>query len=165
MKKSNKTKRVCQPCTACCDGWVRMVIDGVAVYPGHPCPHSTGSGCDDYQPRPVDPCRNFNCGWIQQGSPLPDELRPDLGGVMVLPAVRHWWGHAVDVAVPVGREIPQASLDWLKQFALQQQRPLLYLEQDSGEADFRPDQNVVAFGPPEFQQMIMKLIEAGERLW
>ncbi len=158
-------KRQCKPCTACCDGWVRMVIGGVAVYPGHPCPHSTGQGCDDYQNRPVEPCHKFICGWVQEGSPMPDDFRPDMVGVMVLPDARRWQNLPVDVAVPVGRSIPEASLQWLKQFAMQAGRPLIYLEQNNDEKDFRQDQNLLAYGPPEFQSEIRVLLEAGERLW
>jgi hypothetical protein len=36
--------RQCQPCTACCDGWVQITVKGCEAYPGHPCPHSTGKG-------------------------------------------------------------------------------------------------------------------------
>ncbi len=60
--------RQCQPCTACCDGWVQITVKGCEAYPGHPCPHSTGEGCDDYENRPVDPCRKFECAWVKSGS-------------------------------------------------------------------------------------------------
>lgn len=162
---SSQIQRRCQPCTACCDGWVRMVIEGVAVYPGHPCPHSNGQACDDYLNRPVDPCHNFICGWVQTGSPLPEDFRPDKAGVIVLPDARRWQNRPVDVAVPVGRSIPDETLDWLKGYAMQEGRPLIYLEQDSGEQDYRSDQNLVAYGPPEFQNEIRVLLEAGNKLW
>ena len=64
--------RECQPCTACCDGWLQIRVNGVPVFPGRPCPHSTGSGCDDYKNRPVDPCVHFICGWRMDASPLPE---------------------------------------------------------------------------------------------
>ena len=155
--------RDCQPCTACCDGWGRMVIDGVEVYPGHPCPHSTGSGCRIYANRPVDPCRNFECAWHRPGSHLPEWFRPDRARVMVLAAVRSWRGRPVDVAVPVGRRIPPRALNWLKQYAGEHARPLIYLEQDS--KDLTREQRTVAYGPPEFQQEVGRLLEAGEKLW
>lgn len=141
-----------------------MVIEGVAVYPGHPCPHRCEQGCDDYLNRPLDPCRNFNCGWVQAGSPLPEHLRPDQAGVIVLPDARRWQDLPVDIAVPVGRSIPAATLQWLKQFAMQRGRPLLYLMQDTAEKDYRQDQNLIAFGPPLFQNDIRDRLEAGEKL-
>ena len=158
------TDRHCQPCTACCDGWVRIVIDGIEVYPGHPCPHSTGSGCRIYDQRPIDPCVNFECGWKKPNSPLPEWMRPDLAKVMVLPALRTWNGLPVDVAVPVGPNIPEAALSWLKEHALQARRPLIYLEQLDSDGMQRM-QDAIAFGPPAFQAEMARRIAAGERIW
>ena len=61
-----------------------MTIQGHAVYPGRPCPHSTGAGCDDYANRPEDPCINFNCGWVVDNSPLPEWLNPSNAKVIVI---------------------------------------------------------------------------------
>lgn len=165
MGTKSPQQRQCQPCTACCDGWVRIEIEGMAVYPGHPCPHSTGSGCRIYAQRPVDPCVNFECGWRKAGSPLPDWMRPDLAGVMLLPEVRRWQGLPVDVAVPVGARIPPRSLDWLKRHAEQSRRPLIYLEQSPDQQALQREQNTIAYGPPEFQAEIARLLQAGERIW
>ena len=163
-KPLNETERHCQPCTACCDGWVRIIIEGVDVYPGCPCPHSTGSGCRIYPDRPVDPCVNFECGWKKTNSPLPEWMRPDLAQVMVLPAVRIWNGLPVDVAVPVGAGIPARSLEWLKRHARETRRPLIYLEQCATDG-FQRMQDAIAFGPPEFQAEIARCLAAGERIW
>lgn len=158
------TDRHCQPCTACCDGWVRIAVEGIEVYPGHPCPHSTSSGCRIYAQRPVDPCVNFECGWKKINSPLPDWMRPDLAKVMVLPALRTWNGLPVDVAVPVGPNIPEAALSWLKEHAVNAHRPLIYLQQLDSEGMQRL-QDAIAFGPPAFQAEMACRIAAGERIW
>lgn len=100
-------KRECQPCTACCDGWVQINIEGFQAWPGHPCPHSTGHGCDDYANRPHDPCRIFDCAWKQGDPTLPDDFRPHECKALVMNAVTEWRGRPVDLAVPVGREIPE----------------------------------------------------------
>ena len=84
--------RECQPCTACCDGWLQIRVNGVPVHPGRPCPHSTGSGCSDYENRPVDPCVHFICGWRMDGSPLPDWMKPNNAKVIVLFDQRTWRG-------------------------------------------------------------------------
>src|SRR5256885_5303722 len=64
--------RQCGSCTACCDGWVKGTILGHEMKPGQPC-HFRGEGCCSiYERRPVDPCRNFVCGWLQQESPFPE---------------------------------------------------------------------------------------------
>ncbi len=157
--------RECRPCTGCCDGWVQMVIDGVAVYPGRPCPHSTGEGCDDYANRPQDPCDNFNCGWILPSSPLPEWMKPNEGGVIVVFNKLTWNSLPVDLAVPVGRMIPPHSLQWLKGFSESQRRPLIYTEQIEEDGELQRQQQIFAHGPVEFQQEIMRRQQAGIKLW
>lgn len=157
--------RECQPCTACCDGWVQMTIQGHAVYPGHPCPHSTGNGCDDYANRPTDPCINFNCGWVVADSPLPDWLSPLNARVIVIFNRTQWQGLPVDVAVPVGRRIPPRALNWLKTFAEQHGRPLLFSEQVKENGEYSREQLFSAHGPPAFQQHVAALLERNQPLW
>lgn len=142
-----------------------MVIGGVDVYPGKPCPHSTGSGCDDYANRPLDPCDNFNCGWIIPASPLPDWLKPDQAKVIVVFHKLDWEGHPVDLAVPVGKRIPPRALNWLKQFSEKHFRPLIYTEQVVVDGEFQKQQQVIGYGPPEFQQDLLSWQEQGRKLW
>jgi hypothetical protein len=142
-----------------------MNIRGADVYPGCPCPHSTGKGCDDYANRPLDPCDHFNCGWVIPNSPLPDWMKPDEAKVMVLLNKLQWRGLPVDLAVPVGKRIPPRALNWLKQFAEQQGRPLIYTEQAVINGKFQKDQQTLAYGPPEFQHEITAKIAQGQRLW
>jgi len=157
--------RECQPCTGCCDGWVQMMIGDTHVYPGQPCPHSTGKGCDDYENRPVDPCHHFNCGWVVQGSPLPDWFKPNNAKVIVIFNKITWQGVPVDVAVPVGKRIPPRALNWLMDFAKQNGRPLLYAEQNIVDGVMQPEQNFIGFGPPAFQAYVEQKKAAGEPLW
>ncbi|HEY9447833.1 MAG TPA: hypothetical protein VIQ62_12240 [Burkholderiales bacterium] len=157
--------RSCQPCTACCDGWLQIRVNGAEAYPGCPCPHSTGSGCDDYEHRPVDPCVKFICGWRMEGSPLPEWMKPSNSKVIVLFNQHEWRGLPVDVAVPVGRRIPPRALNWLKQFAEQHGRPLLYSEQIVENGKYTNRQSVCAYGPPEFQQEIAEMTSRGEKLF
>ena len=163
-KASKKGPRSCQPCTACCDGWVRIEIEGRPVYPGNPCLHSTGSGCRIYKGRP-EQCRRFECGWIQEDSPLPDWMKPSDARVMVLPGVRTWHGAAVDAALPVGKRIPPRALNWLQAFARRNGRPLIYMSREAEGGLPSPQSEVFAYGPPEFQQEIAGLVRAGVALW
>ena len=163
MKKAKK--RECQPCTACCDGWVQMVICGVPVYPGRPCQHSTGNGCNDYVNRPKDPCVNFNCGWIVEDSPLPDWMKPNNGKVIVIFNKVNWNGIPVDLAVPVGRIVPPRSLEWLKKFSETHQRPLIYTEQIVEEGRFQKQQRIFGHGPPAFLQDLLLWQQQGRKLW
>ena len=160
-----KRTRECQPCTACCDGWVSMTIGEAEVFPGQACPHSTGKGCNDYANRPIDPCDQFNCAWIQENSVLPDWMKPNNAKAIVMLNKLQWHGHPVDLAVPVGKRIPPRTLNWLKDFAQQHARLLIYTEQIVKQGKFQKDQTVIAFGPPEFQQDIDQSQRAGIDLW
>lgn len=142
-----------------------MVIANVPVYPGNPCPHSTGSGCDDYDNRPTDPCVNFNCGWIIRDSPLPDWMKPNNGKVIVLFNKLKWNGIPVDLAVPVGKRIPPRSLDWLKNFSEENMRPLIYTEQIGKPGSFQKEQQIFGYGPPAFQQDLRRWQKEGKKLW
>jgi hypothetical protein len=142
-----------------------MVIGGVSVYPGHPCPHSTGTGCDDYENRPVDPCDNFNCGWIIPNSPLPEWMKPSNGKVIVIFNKLQWNAVPVDLAVPVGRRIPPRSLQWLKKFAEKHMRPLIFTEQIVENGKFQKQQQILGHGPPAFQQDLVRWQREGRKLW
>lgn len=160
-----KAERECRPCTACCDGWVRITVAGHEARPGRPCPHSTGSGCDDYLHRPQDPCVNFVCGWRIAGSPLPDWMKPSEARVIVLFGKTQWNGLPVDLALPVGLKVPPRALQWLKTFAQQQGRPLLYTEQVREGGQFTGEQTVYGFGPPDFQEQAAHWSADGVPSW
>lgn len=165
MASKKQQARQCQPCTGCCDGWVQMNIQGHDVYPGCPCPHSTGNGCDDYANRPVDPCHNFMCGWIIDDSPLPEWMKPSNARVIVIFNKINWNGHPVDLAVPMGRKIPPRALNWLKDFAEKHGRPLMYMEQLEVDGKFQKQQELHAFGPPDFQQQVLQWHQQGRNFW
>lgn len=158
------TPRACQPCTACCDGWLQINVKGTPVYPGCPCPHSTGSGCNDYANRPENPCVHFICGWRMEGSPLPEWMKPNNSKVVVLFNEYDWRGLPVDVAVPVGKRIPPRALQWLQRFAETNNRMLLYSEQIVEDGRYTNKQNVSAYGPPEFQREMAEMAARGETL-
>ncbi len=157
--------RISQPCTGCCDGWVQMVINGDEVYPGVPCPHSTGKGCDDYENRPANPCDTFSCGWIIPNSPLPEWMKPNNGKVIVIFNKFKWSGIPVNLAVPVGKRIPPRSLEWLKLYSEKNMRPLVYTEQLIENGAFQKQQKLMAYGPPKFQQDIARSKQEGMKLW
>jgi hypothetical protein len=161
---STKSMRSCQPCTACCDGWLRMQIGDVEVFPGSPCPHSTGSRCDDYARRP-DSCVKFSCGWLLPNSPLPDWFKPNKANVIAIFNKLEWSGLPVDLAVPVGKRISPRVLNWLKRFAEQHRRPLLYAEQIVENGKFQKQQVIYAHGPAGFREQVRIWQEQGRPLW
>jgi hypothetical protein len=148
-------ERQCGPCTACCDGWLKITVRGHEVRPGKPCPFSSGHDCSIYATRPQDPCREFICGWLDRNSPLPQWMRPDKAGLILLPANFTWRGLRVDVAVPVDQGPKTKALEWLKTFSFANGRLLLYGVKDEW----------YAFGPPDFQVDMRARIGKGEQVW
>jgi hypothetical protein len=145
--------RRCGECTACCDGWVVGVIEGHEMKPGQPCHFRGEHTCTIYERRPVHPCRNFVCGWLQRDSPFPEEFRPDRLGVMVI-AMR-WRGREAYVLRSAGRDPDEKLLGWMREFSLRTERPFFY--EVEGER--------FGFGPPEFQAEMSEKVARGERLW
>ncbi|GAC1328142.1 MAG: hypothetical protein NVSMB26_03080 [Beijerinckiaceae bacterium] len=147
--------RECGTCTACCDGWLRIEVRGHDVRPGTPCPFSSGHHCTIYSTRPENPCQKFVCGWLTPNSPLPEQMRPDQAGMILLPANFDWRGRPVDVAVRVGPRPKKSALEWLKTFTLNARRLLLYQIEDEW----------FAFGPPAFQTEMQERIASGDKPW
>jgi hypothetical protein len=142
-----------------------MNIYGAEVYPGCACPHSTGKGCNDYANRPIEPCHHFDCVWVLPNSPLPDWFKPSTAKVIVLLNKTQWQGLPVDLAVPVGKRIPPRALAWLKQFAEQYGRPLLYTEQVIVNGKMQKQQEVIAYGSPAFQTYVNQKLAQQVCLW
>jgi len=145
--------RQCGTCTACCDGWVKGTILGHEMKPGKPC-HFRGEGCCTiYERRPVDPCRNFICGWLQEESPFPEEFKPDRLGVLIIPV--RWRTKTAYILRSAGRDPDEALLAWMREFSLKKDRPFFY--EQAGER--------FGFGPREFQMEMLAKLDRGERLW
>jgi len=145
--------RQCGTCTACCDGWVKGTVFGHEMYPGRPC-HFRGEGCCAiYERRPTDPCRNFICGWLQAGSPFPEEFQPNRLGVLVIPV--RWRDKTAYILRSAGRDPDEALLGWMREFSLRTDRSFFY--EQKGER--------FGFGPREFQIEMLAKLERGERLW
>ncbi len=145
--------RSCGECTACCDGWLVGTIEGHEMRPGTPCFFRGDHRCAIYERRPQQPCREFVCGWLQEGSPFPEEFRPDRIGVMVIPM--RWRGRAAYVLRSAGRDPDEKLLAWMRDLSLRTGRPFFY--EVSGER--------YGFGPPEFQQEMSERVARGEALW
>ena len=153
--------RECSSCTACCDGWISITVYGEEIGLDHPCPHTTGSGCRIYEKRPVDPCKTFECGWLIEGSPLPDWMRPDNAKVIVMLNKYSMEGRQVDAAVTIGEKLTPASLEWLKNYTLQNGRALIITGTAINEGDGSPRTTITVFGPDIFKKKIDNLIRSG----
>jgi hypothetical protein len=145
--------RHCGTCTVCCGGWLVGTIFGHEMKPGQPC-HFRGEGCCAiYERRPVNPCRTFMCGWLQEESPFPDEFKPDRLGVLIVPI--RWRGNAAYILRFAGRDPDEGLLQWMHEFSMRTGRPFYY--EQRGER--------FGFGPREFQLEMLEKVERGEPLW
>jgi len=95
------------------------------------------------------------CGWIAERSPLPDWMRPDKAGVILLARYFEWSHLPVDVGVPAERGISDEAITWLKNFSFGRKRLLLY----------QIDAEWFALGPPAFQQDMARRMSSGEQFW
>jgi hypothetical protein len=151
--ESSSMNRSCGECTACCDGWLKINIHGHDVFPGKPCPYSTGKSCRIYVNRPDDPCRQFVCAWLAKGSRLPEAFRPDRLGVIILNST--WRGAPCYGLVPAGRDPDDALIGWMNDFSVATGSPFWY----------SLDGKLYAYGPPEFQRDMRSKMDRGEKLW
>jgi hypothetical protein len=145
--------RQCGECTACCDGWVTGIIEGHEMYPGNPCYFRGDKCCTIYERRPKYPCRDFLCGWLQPGSPFPEEFRPDRLGVMVI--TMKWRGREAYMLRSAGRDPDAKLIAWMREMSVRTGRPFFY--EENGER--------LGFGPLEFQLEMAEKVARGERLW
>jgi SEC-C motif-containing protein len=145
-------RRQCGTCTVCCGGWIEATIYGHEMKPGHPC-RFRGDGCCTIYPRRPDFCRTFTCGWLQPGSPFPEDFKPDRLGVLIVPI--QWRGRTAYILRSAGRDPDEATLQWMREFSVGTGCPFFY--EQGGER--------FGFGPQEFQVEMLEKFERGESLW
>ncbi len=77
------TNRKCGTCTKCCEGYLIANVLGQEIGNGKPCIFvEIGKGCKEYSKRPKDPCKIFNCGWLDSEE-IPEKFKPDKTGVII----------------------------------------------------------------------------------
>lgn len=158
MKKN--LNRECYPCAACCGGWLTLNVHGTHINEGNPCSHICEKGCGIYETRPPNPCSIFTCGWLDKKSPLPDWMRSDKSKAIIL-LNRKWRTYRVMVAIPVGRRIPQRTLNWLEEYWKKNQQPVVYLERGKEKGKFINKKIIYGFGSKKFIEEINYWRESG----
>jgi len=154
--------RQCQPCTACCQGWLQGNIRGFKLKPGNSCPHLTGTGCGIHQNRPVNPCQTFFCAWVKEGSPLPEKFRPDQCGVII--RLNHKWrDKRVHFAIPVKEKVPEDVLRFLIDYAQKTAIPLVWVTNEFRGGKFVKHHGH-GYGPPDFVKAVQKYLETHKGL-
>jgi len=94
-----------------------------------------------------------------EDSPLPEWMRPDLCGAIVLLNLP-WQDIHVISATPVGNTIPDRTLGWLKSYAVKYKRPLLYHERFFKDGVYDGLKRF-GYGPPDFRRKVADLMEKG----
>jgi len=148
------SNRNCGPCTACCEGW--LVSEKMQLKPGSACKHCTHAGCGIYEDRPEVPCIRFRCAWLKEDDTIPEDMRPNLCGAIVM-LDRRWKGIKVITAVPTGEEIPPKTLEWLRAFAIRTSTPLIFAQNPIREGKFAATTKT-GFGPPAFVKAVKEAI-------
>ena len=144
-------QRHCQPCTACCEGWLDIQTLEVQAHLGKACTHCTSQGCGIYATRPQDPCQSFHCAWRIEGTLLPLNMRPDLSGAIVMMNQLQWQDDDVIVAVATGARIPARTFHWLCSLAKLTDRPLVMVEFKNDAEGFNGEFNLHTVGPDDFK--------------
>lgn len=120
--------------------------------PGSPCAHCTVQGCAIYDERPEKPCRVFRCAWLGGGEAIPEDMRPDRCGAIIM-FDREWNGWNIVKAVPTGASIPEETMEWLKAYAREKKIPLLFQENLLENGRYTKIRNM-GYGPPAFLEQV-----------
>lgn len=126
------------------------------MQPGQPCKHCRAEGCGIYESRPQDPCVEFKCAWLQDGDKIPETLKPnECGAILMLD--RDWHGRKNIRAVPAGVSIPAKTLEQLKALAVELKLPLLFSERLVENNKFI-GQKGLGFGPASFIEAVKTVV-------
>lgn len=150
-------KRSCGACNVCCYGWLKETVKAPTFTHeltfGSPCPAVQPSGCSIYESRPNHPCRTFKCGWLVDGSPFPEEYRPDKIGVIVV--LINWKGKRAWILTSGGKEPSEDMLARMRLYSSQTGEPHL----------IKKGNTLKCFGSQEFQADMLELEKKGENPW
>ena len=163
--KNTANNHECGECTACCEGWLITNTDLIQMYPGCPCDHLKNTVCDIYVDRPENPCRIFNCSWVMAGSTMPEWLKPNNSKAIIVKGAINWQGNYFDLVVPVGRRVPQRTLNWLNENSKQTHVPYIYAEHQVINKQFTGANTIKIHALDPLKGNLQKWLDAGNTLW
>jgi len=79
-------------------------------------------------------------------------MRPDLSGAIVM-TNKKWNRWDIIKAVPTGECIPEETLEWLKEYAVEHKIPLLFLEYEIEDGKLVRTRQL-GYGPPDFAHAV-----------
>jgi hypothetical protein len=133
--------RNCGECAKCCEGWLSGAAYGHAFSPGRPCFYLEKT-CSIYKDRPVDPCRNYRCGWLAEDT-FPMWMKPSLVNVIITKLTNDARAISYYVAEQAGDTFDPRALNWLIRWA----------ESNHANLECRLGGAVTRIGSPEFLGM------------
>jgi hypothetical protein len=118
-------KRECGTCGKCCEGWLESEI--LEMSEGHPCKfYSDECKCTIYENRPQDPCRDYECAWVEDET-FPEWMKPDLVNVIIThsphPTNENLSYYNI---IEAGDKMNSKVLNWIFHWALQKNKNILY---------------------------------------
>ena len=124
--------------------------------PGNPCSNCKDGGCEIYENRPIDPCISFKCAWLKYENILPDDMRPDLSGAIVM-LDRKFGENKIISAVSTSPDMPKDTLDRLRKFAVTNKTPLIFSNHPIKDGVFGRSEKT-GFGPPAFVEGVKNAV-------
>ena len=100
---------------------------------------------------------------MRSGSGLPNGLRPDRSGAIVLPD-RDFHGWTVLIATPTGWKIPRETLRQLMHYAREQNTPLIWIENFHDENGSYTHFSRSGYGPSAFMDAIAANARGNNRI-
>ena len=161
---SNEFRR-CTPCNTCCQGWLKVEAKAAKAFLGSACQYCSASRCDIYESRPIDPCQNFVCAWLNPKSSLPDWMRPDRSHVIVMTDRLNWKDRPVITATYTVSPAPTQTRDWLYKYSDISDMPLVTIEFLTEQGNPASKKLLSTHGPREFALEMIERFENGEQLW
>jgi len=155
------TPRSCTPCTACCDGWLQLSVNNQQIGFANPCTHISDKGCGIYTDRPVDPCQNFMCAWVNKNSLLPDWMRPDLSKVILIHNKYIWNQLPVSALVSIEETINEDVLSWAAKHVLAAGDNIIAIQTFSTDQS-PPKTKITLIGSDEYKKDIGNLLRSGK---
>lgn len=149
--------RTCGHCTACCQGWVLIEVQGVEVSPGSPCQHLSKKGCGIYSDRPKI-CSDFKCTWLINEKNFPVWMRPDKSNVIV--ASRNFEGTAVLVIFTTDSTPTKKVTDFLKSFSNEYNMPHILYEWKKESGKYTKQLSYNAYAPPGTEAVLARMAES-----
>jgi hypothetical protein len=161
----NNISRKCLPCSACCQGWLKIETPIAKASFGNACQHCSSMGCTIYESRPVEPCQKFVCAWLSHDSDLPAWMRPDSSHAIVMTDRLRWNNRPVITVTYTVSPAPSQTRDWLYKYSDESGMPLVTIEFLSDRGKTTHKKILSTHGPKDFSLEIMDRFNRGEQLW